>query len=104
MADGGSYRFRRYGLYIPGASFLQSIDTNPLNGGERRLIAPLSAETVGNPFLHELMRFDFAQLTPGKHVECDWLIGVHQIRILAMTGVQGNPTPEPDMVTSVWRR
>ena len=105
MADGGSYRTRRYGLYqlsaktaqltyIPGASFYQSIEINPLNGGEHRHFAALETNTVQNPFLHELIRFDFAQLTSNKHIEDDWLIGVHQIRITATTGVQGNPTPE----------
>ncbi len=105
MADGGSYRLRRYGLYqlaagtgrlshIPGASFYQSSKTNPLNGGERRHFSPLAADTTNNPFLSELIRFDFAQLTSKKHIEDDWLVGVHQIRILATTGVTGNPTPE----------
>ncbi len=105
MADGGTYRFRRYGLYqltavsgqlthIPDASFYQSIEINPLNGGEHRYFAPLPADTIKNPFLRELIQFDFAQLTSKKHIEDDWLIGVHQIRILATTGVQGNPTPE----------
>ncbi len=105
MADGGRYRLRRYGLYqlsattgqlnhIPGASFYQSIEINPLNGGEHRRFAPLHANTVNNSFLHELIQFDFAQLTSKKHIENDWLIGVHQIRITATTGVQGNPTPE----------
>ncbi len=105
MADGGRYRLRRYGLYhlsarsdrlshIPGASFYQSGKTNPLNGGEHRHFAPLAADTVNNPFLRELIRFDFAQLTSKKHIEDDWLVGIHQIRILATTGVTGNPTPE----------
>ena len=105
MADGGRYRLRRYGLYhlsarsnrlshIPGASFYQSSKTNLLNGGENRHFAPLAADTVNNPFLRELIRFDFAQLTSKKHIEGDWLIGVHQIRITATTEEQGNPTPE----------
>jgi hypothetical protein len=105
MADGGKYRFRRYGLYhlsatngnlthIPDASFYQSIEINPLNGGEHRHFAPLAAGTVENLFLHELIQFDFAQLTSNKHHWGDWLVGVHQIRITAATGVQGNPTPE----------
>ncbi len=105
MADGGRYRLRRYGLYqlsaatghlshIPGAPFYQSIKINPLNGGEHRHFAPLGADTVENPFLRKLIQFDLAQLTPNKHIEDDWLIGVHQIRILATTGVPGNPTPE----------
>ena len=105
MADGGKYRLRRYGLfqlsaatghlaYIPGASFYQSIEINPLNGGEQRHFAPLAANTVKNPFLRDLIQFDFAQLTSKKHINNDWLVGVHQIRILATTGVPGNPTPE----------
>ena len=105
MADGGKYRFRRYGLfqlsattgqlaYIPGASFYQSVDINPLNGGEPRHFAPLAADTVNSPFLRDLIQFDFAQLTSKKHTEDDWLVGVHQIRIIATTGVPGNPTPE----------
>ena len=105
MADGGTYRSRRYGLYqlcaatgkltyIPGASFYQSIEANSLNGGEHRHFAPLDADTVKNPFLREIMLFDFAQLMSNEHIEVDWLIGVHQIRILATTGVPGNPTPE----------
>ena len=105
MADGGTYRFRRYGVfqlsgatgqlsYIPDASFYQSIETNPLNGGEYRHFAALNARTVSNPFLRELILFDFTQLTAHKKVENDWRIGVHQIRILATTGVPGNPTPE----------
>ena len=80
--------------HIPGASFYQSIEVNPLNGGEHRNFAPLAADTVKNPFLHELIRFDFAQLTSKKHIENYWLIGVHQIRILATAGIEGNPTPE----------
>ena len=105
MADGGKYRFRRYGLFrmsatighlthVPGASFYQSIGINALNGGGHRYFAPLAADTVENPFLRELIQFDFAQLTSKKHIEGDWLIGVHQIRITATTGEQGNPTPE----------
>ena len=105
MADGGRYRSRRYGVYqlsatigqlthIPGASFYQSIEINPLNGGEHRQFAPLDTDTVKNRFLRELILFDFAQLTSKKHIEGDWLIGVHQIRIHATTGARGNPTPE----------
>ena len=80
--------------HIPDAPFHQSIEINPLNGGEHRHFAALDADSVKNPFLHELILFDFAQLTSKKHIEDDWLIGVHQIRILATAGMQGNPTPE----------
>lgn len=105
MADGGSYRLRRYGLYqlsattgqlshLPDVPFYQSIEINPLNGGGQRHFAALGADTVANPFLRELILFDFAQLTSNKHIVDDWLIGVHQIRIIATPGMPGNPTPE----------
>ena len=105
MADRGKYRFRRYGLfnlsaitgrlnYIPDASFYQDININPLNGGKPRKFASLTKDSVENPFLQELMLFDLAQLTSTTSVKVDWLIGVHQIRIIAMPGVSGNPTPE----------
>jgi len=66
MADGGSYRSRRYGLYQLSAT---------LNGGEQRHFAALGADTVENPFLRELILFDLGQLTSNKHIEDDWLIG-----------------------------
>ena len=105
MADRGRYRFRRYGLfnlsaitgrlnYIPDASFYQDININPLNGGKPRKFASLTKDSVKNPFLQELMLFDLAQFTSTTSVKVDWLIGVHQIRIIAMPGVSGNPTPE----------
>jgi hypothetical protein len=105
MTDGGRYRSRRYGLFrlsattgqlahIPGAPFYQSIAVNPLNGGEPRYFAALGADTVDNSFLRELILFDLAQLTSNKHIEDDWLIGVHQIRVVATPGVPGSPTPE----------
>ena len=105
MADGGTYRSRRYGLFrlsattgqlthIPDASFYQSIDINPLNGGASRQFAPLAADTINNPFLHEILRFDIDQMVPENSTRTDWLIGVHQIRINAVFGVAGYPTPE----------
>ena len=105
MADRGRYRFRRYGLfnlstitgrlnYIPDASFYQDININPLNGGKHRRFASLTKDSVKSLFLQELMLFDLAQLTSTTSVKVDWLIGVHQIRIIASPGVSGNPTPE----------
>jgi len=105
MADGGNYRLRRYGLFqlsgttgqlahIPGVPFYQSVEINPLNGGEHRHFAGLGANTVENPFLHEVILFDFAQMISSDHIAGDWLVGVHQIRIIATPGVPGNPTPE----------
>jgi len=105
MADGGKYRFRRYGLFrlsatsgelspIAGAYFYQSSEINPLNGGGHRHFAPLADDIVNNSFLRDVILFDFTQLTAKKRIENDWLIGVHQIRIRATEGIPGSPTPE----------
>ncbi len=100
MADGGSYRLRRYGLYrlsattgqlahIPGAPFYQSIEINPLHCGDQRHFASLGAKTDESPFLFKHILFDFAQVTSNKHIEDDWLVGVHQIRIIVTVSALG---------------
>jgi len=105
MADGGKYRYRRYGLFeltVPTArlvhrrevSFFQSTETNPLNGGIDRHFAQLGAATISSAFLRALVHFDFAQFTADTLVGDRWLVGVHQIRILATAGVFVEPTPE----------
>jgi len=105
MGDGGTYRFRRYGRFrlrpqdgalepLEGSSIFQSLEDNPLNGGVVRTFAPLLPETAANPFLHYLIRFDFARL-PIEPAQTDsWVVGVHQLRILARPGEVGHPTPE----------
>lgn len=102
MGDGGTYRFRRYGRFqlapggslepLPGSSIYQSLEDNALNGGVVRTFAPLLPEIAANPFLHYLIRFDFARLPIDPAVT--WVVGVHQLRILARPGELGHPTPE----------
>jgi len=105
MADGGEYRYRRYGLFEltvptaqlvhrPDVSFFQSTETNPLNGGVHRYFAQLAGATITSAFLQALVHFDFAQFTSDTLVGDHWLVGVHQIRILATAGVFVEPTPE----------
>jgi hypothetical protein len=106
MADYGSYRLRRYGVfemnqvslqltYQSNATFYQSLETNPVNGGINRKFAPLLESTIENRFLHALIRLDFKSLSSSiTRKDKSWRIGVHQIKIRSFPGSPGSPTPE----------
>ncbi len=106
MADGGSYRLRRYGEFClntatsqlkhqPNTTFYQSLEINPLNGGIDRAFPPLLEKTINNPFLHSLIRVDFKNLPYDiTRRSVYWKVGIHQIKIRAIPGCPGNPTPE----------
>lgn len=100
-----TYRFRRYGefdlesktsklSYKPDAEFYQSLEANPVNGGIVRKFAPLLEKTATNPFLRALIQIDFKHLPDQKMNVTSWKVGVHQIRIRAVPGCPGDPTPE----------
>ena len=72
LPDGGKYRYRRYGRFrylpcsgeltrLPHSDYVQSAGINRVTGGIVRQFAPLLETTFDNPFLHELIRFDFRQ-------------------------------------------
>ncbi|MCE7734140.1 MAG: 2OG-Fe dioxygenase family protein [Candidatus Heimdallarchaeota archaeon] len=106
MNDGGKYRLRRYGRYSLNSEtmdlnyqgeveYFQTKGLNPLNGGEVRQFAPITKESVENQFLQELILFDYNQLPIKPDLTTTkWNVGVHQIRILAEPGKQGQPAPE----------
>lgn len=104
MADGGSYRRRRHGVYRvekgglierePHQAHWQGLDFNPLNGGIERWFAPLEEPIGRSASLSTIIAWcercfgACAPLTPSWHVE------VHQFRIEARIDVPGLPTPE----------
>ena len=106
MADNGSYRLRRYGVfnldqrtlnltYQSDNTFYQSLETNPVNGGFKRGFAQLLDTTIENHFLHALIRMDFRSLPNSiTSKDASWKIGVHQIKIRSFPGNPGLPTPE----------
>ncbi|MFT4190305.1 MAG: 2OG-Fe dioxygenase family protein [Comamonas sp.] len=102
MKDGGTYRFRRHGIYSatpaygvrlePPQPHYQSVTYNPLNGGVPRYFAPIESSVASGRVLLsalELCRATFSGLAPF----CDWHIEVHQFRIVA-TKAEALPTPE----------
>ncbi len=107
LPGGARYRFRRYGRFrfspsdgalsrLPHEDYFQKADINRVTGGIIRKFAPLLDTTFGNRFLHELIRFDFAQFPIEDAVQLseDWEVQAHLIRVTADLSEQGHPTPE----------
>ena len=105
MADGGLYRYRRYGQFsvnaltgsidlLPHEGYMQPSYINSLNGDVLRYFEPLEKTFVESKILHELLRF-LTQVYSGvlKQV-VNWNIRLHPYRILASDKVSGLPTPE----------
>ncbi|MFC9911913.1 2OG-Fe dioxygenase family protein [Streptomyces sp. NPDC059862] len=104
MADGGTYRFRRYGQFdldadsgeltlLPHGPYRQETDVNPLNGGIERIFDPLTESFVADPLLRSVL------VTLGRiFTETDgtrrWNIKLHPYRINASTEQEGQPAPE----------
>ncbi|BBY59363.1 2OG-Fe dioxygenase family protein [Mycolicibacterium sarraceniae] len=104
MADGGTYRLRRYSSFTldtttgeflqqPHSPYLQSMTVNHLNGGIERHFEPCTAAFCRNPVLRGLLpalgrAFTQAQ---GSH---RWNIKLHPYRILATSKSAGQPAPE----------
>jgi len=106
LPGGARYRCRRYGRFhfspltgelarLPHQDYFQSADINRVTGGIIRKFAPLLDTTFDNPFLRELIRFDFSQF-PLEDVQWqhDWEVQAHLIRVTADCSEQGHPTPE----------
>lgn len=106
MADGGRYRFRRFGVFTvagehllrqPHQPHFQSLDYNRLNGGIERWFEPIRTETAqSSPFVAIVQTVTrlFEQLTPAEERALVWRMEAHQFRITASAAEAGLPTPE----------
>lgn len=104
MADGGTYRLRRYGQFntqpdgslrlLPHEAYEQPRYINNLNGGIKRHFDPLEDGFVEHPVLHGLLK-SLRHLIDTAHGEpTRWNIRLHPYRILASVSGGGQPTPE----------
>ncbi|KHD26378.1 hypothetical protein NM09_03070 [Vibrio caribbeanicus] len=105
MADGGTYRYRRYGQFmklpgsheitmLPHEPYVQPSYINQLNGDIERHFEPLTDRFVTSPILERLLQlmsdiYDGAEGKPTK-----WNIRLHPYRIIADDSELGQPTPE----------
>ncbi|EEX94654.1 hypothetical protein VIOR3934_20801 [Vibrio orientalis CIP 102891 = ATCC 33934] len=105
MADGGTYRYRRYGQFnklgqgrqitiLPHEPYVQPAYINTLNGDIERHFEPLTSKFVTSPILEKLLLLmsDVYDAVEGK--KTDWNIRLHPYRIVANHSEVGRPTPE----------
>lgn len=101
------YRFRRYDRFrfdaatgqldvLPHEDYFQDTTINHVTGGIVRKFAPLLPATLTNPFLHWLIRHDFAQfpLRTPEQARGIWQVDVHEILVKAAPHSDAHPTPE----------
>lgn len=104
MADGGTYRRRRYAAFeVAGGEctrlahrpHFQERDHNPLNGGVERWFAPMTEAHTGSPLFHALVLGTAALIAEASMQGPNaWAVEAHQFRIEARPGSPGLPTPE----------
>ncbi|HWM06580.1 MAG TPA: 2OG-Fe dioxygenase family protein [Actinophytocola sp.] len=103
MADGGTYRYRRYGQYeldptsgeltlLPHEPYRQEKFFNKLNGGVDRVYEPVTDEFCGQPLLTNLL-VSLGRIFTTIDQSQRWLIKLHPVRIVAGSDV-GQPAPE----------
>ncbi len=106
LKNSGSFRFRRFANFyfqpdsqdicpLPHKPYFQDERLNNYAGGIQRELAQLKDSTLDNPFLHELIKFNFRQFPLDEGMsEQNWHVDVHLIRIVASPDEIGEPTPE----------
>ncbi len=106
MADGGTYRKRRFACFSvmegglapkPPQPHFQTRDHNPLNGGVARFFEPVHDEIAFHSMNRAIMAVcfhAFVLATPADRRPAAWHVDMHQFRIEARSGESGQPTPE----------
>jgi hypothetical protein len=106
LRPGATFRQRRYGRFywspdsdtllpLPYATYFQPEEENAYAGGMAHEFAPLLPDTECNPFLHALVRCNFAHLpVAAERLQQVWEVRIHQIRIVATAQEPGEPAPE----------
>ncbi|MFC4610108.1 2OG-Fe dioxygenase family protein [Streptomyces maoxianensis] len=104
MADGGTYRYRRYGQFeldaqageltlLPHAPYRQESEINPLNGGIERFLDPLTDSFAGDPVLRSVL-VELGRIFTAVDGTRNWNVKLHPYRINASADEQGQPAPE----------
>jgi hypothetical protein len=104
MADGGTYRYRRYAEFLcdgatggvtrlPHVAYTQSKQINKLNGGTQRMFAPIEDVVADGEVPRKVLGWA-ATLMTGHTGTPSWKAQCFQNRILARSAEAGLPTPE----------
>jgi len=103
LAEGRRFRRRRHGVYSidhgtiarePHQPHYQSRDYNALYGGIERWFEPVTGESGDGESMTTILRACHALFTPLAPGVAHWRVEVHQFRIEARAGMDGQPTPE----------
>ncbi|CAM4456421.1 2OG-Fe dioxygenase family protein [Nocardia ninae] len=103
MADGGTYRYRRYGQFelhpdtgelvaLPHEPYRQERYYNRLNGGVDRVYEPITDAFAGDPLLRDVL-VRLGRVFTAVDNTRRWLIKLHPVRIIAGEEM-GKPAPE----------
>lgn len=104
MADGGTYRYRRFSEFrvqraqggiklLPHVPYLQSKQLNYLNGGVDRAYEPMLEAAAASPVFRQIL-LRTADILGEATDEDEFLVQVFQNRIVADDAAAGQPTPE----------
>ncbi|WP_038173511.1 2OG-Fe dioxygenase family protein [Vibrio pacinii] len=105
MADGGTYRYRRYGQFnkgkhsqqlvmLPHQAYVQPAAVNPLNGDVERHFEPLTDRFIMSPILEKLLLMMSDVYDGAQGQATNWNIRLHPYRIITDGHSVGKPTPE----------
>ena len=106
MADGGRYRRRRFSCFSvssrgvaskPPQPHFQTRHNNPLNGGVARVFEPVRDTVAFHPVNRAVLSaclHAFEGATPAARRPDSWHAEMHQFRVEARPGEDGQPTPE----------
>jgi len=106
MPPGATYRRRRFGRLrlavtdsgmtvqaLPHSSFTQDAAINAMHQGRARMFAPIPHEVLLGPAMRALVALD-AAIVSAVTGNRNWLVNLHMIRVVAHSGLDGQPTPE----------
>jgi hypothetical protein len=106
MPEGATYRRRRFGRLrvevtaagmtmeaLPHTTFTQSAEINAMHQGKARLFAPIPREVLLGPVMRALVAFDVATVR-AVNGATRWQVGLHMVRVVARSDMDGQPTPE----------
>jgi hypothetical protein len=104
MKDGGRYRRRRHAVFAvgldgsierqPAQPHYQTLEYNPLHGGVARWFEPIATDIAAGETMQTVLAFCARLFGDLARVRVQWHVEVHQFRIEARPGEEGQPTPE----------
>jgi hypothetical protein len=104
MADGGTYRYRRYGAcamhptkpkrWLAHAAYEQPKYINSLNGGVARMFDPLEDGFANHRVFNAILEWLASVFDQCEQAPRHWNIKLHPYRITADGKLAGQPTPE----------